>query len=113
TTMAIERIRFMGWNYNLTQAERHKDTAFVPLWFLLDRNVGSFFGSDGLLHVVNRMTPVAVLRHMPSHDIEIQTPQAVRDLTHLARTDHAMIDPRDRADLRARAAEEHLIGQVK
>src|SRR5690349_11043794 len=81
---------------------------------LLHRYVIAFFrAGDFFLYVVNRMTPLSILRNSAAHDIEVHLPQVSRDFPDFAGSDGPMIDARDRADLRAGTAKEHLVGEVK
>src|SRR5262249_40360842 len=74
--------------------------------------VRSLFRMNVGLHIVDWIAPVSVLRRPTSYDVEVHLSQVACDLTHLSGANRSMIDARDCADLGARAAEEHLVGQI-
>src|SRR5215471_14785363 len=78
----------------------------------LHRYVRALRRNYTFLHVVNGIAPVAVFRHAPADDIEIQVTKASRNWAHLTCTNRTVINACYGADLRARSTEEHFVGEI-
>src|SRR5438876_10496364 len=63
--------------------------------------------------LVDRCEPILVAGVLAAHGVEVDLRDALRDRPDLARTDVAMVDARDRRDLHARPAHEHLVADVE
>src|SRR5579862_1343549 len=80
---------------------------------LFDGYRGSLSFPGGCFAVENRITPLAIFRVGPVHNIEVNISQPTRKFTHLSRADPSVIRARYGTDLYTCPAQERFIRKIE